>query len=387
MRFSSRLDWTLPANPIARMLAAKCEAGETILDLTESNPTHAGIEYPAQQIAEAFASPRLLQYEPDPAGSMAVREAIADYYNGAASPGRILLTASTSEAYAYLFKLLCDPGDEILVPRPSYPLFDFLARLENVRVRQYPLFYDHGWHIDLHAMAAAATDRTRAAVIVNPNNPTGHYLKRREWTEVAHLCRERGMAVISDEVFADYGHGPDPDRIEFLADDPAVLTFSLSGLSKIVGLPQMKLGWIVVGGPDRRDAWSRLELGADTYLSVGTPVQVAAPRLLALRREIQNQIRARLAANLEALESRLRDETSVQVLRIEGGWYATLRVPRTCSEEERVLALLRDGNVLVQPGYFYDFDAEAFLILSLLTAPLVFADGLARVLEVVRHCA
>jgi len=360
-------------------------AGEPILDLTESNPTHARIEYPAQQIADAFANARLLEYHPDPAGSLAVREAVADYYNGAASTDRILLTASTSEAYGYLFKLLCDPGDEILVPRPSYPLFDYLARLESVRVRQYPLFYDHGWHIDLHALETAATNRTRAVVLVNPNNPTGHFLKHREWMELAAVCQARGLAVISDEVFADYGHEPDENRIEFLAGDPPVPAFSLSGLSKTVGLPQMKLGWIVVGGPESGAAWSRLELVADTYLSVGTPVQAAAPRLLALRHDVQQRIRARLAANLGELQSRLRSEPAVQALRIEGGWYATVQVPRTRKEEEWALALLRDANVLVQPGYFYDFETEAFLVLSLLTETSIFVEGLSQMLDVLRR--
>jgi aspartate/methionine/tyrosine aminotransferase len=385
LRFSSRLDWTLAPNPLARLLAAKKGAGEPILDLTESNPTHARIEYPAQEIADAFASARLLEYHPDPAGSLAVREAVADYYRGAASADRILLTASTSEAYGYLFKLLCDPGDEILVPRPSYPLFDYLARLESVRVRQYPLFYDHGWHIDLHALETAATDRTRAVVLVNPNNPTGHFLKHREWMELAAVCRVRGLAVISDEVFADYGHEPDESRIEFLAGDPPVLAFSLSGLSKTVGLPQMKLGWIVVGGRESGAAWSRLELVADTYLSVGTPVQAAAPGLLALRHDIQGRIRARLTSNLEELQSQLRSEPAVQAMRIEGGWYATLQVPRTRTEEEWALALLRDANVLVQPGYFYDFETEAFLVLSLLTETSIFEKGLSRVLDVLHH--
>jgi aspartate/methionine/tyrosine aminotransferase len=385
LKFSSRLDWTLAPNPLARLLAAKRAAGEPILDLTESNPTHAGIEYPAEEIADGFAGARLLEYEPDPAGSLAVREAVAGYYNGAASADRILLTASTSEAYAYLFKLLCDQGDEVLVPRPSYPLFDYLARLESVHVRQYPLFYDHGWHIDLHALATTATDRTRAVVVVNPNNPTGHFLKARAWSELAVFCQQRGLAVISDEVFADYGHEPDGDRIEFLAGNPPVLTFSLSGLSKTVGLPQMKLGWIVLGGPETAAAWSRLELIADTYLSVSTPVQVAAPRLLALRGDIQSRIRARLAANLEELRAQLGSEPAVQALRIEGGWYATLQVPRTRTEEEWALALLRDANVLVQPGYFYDFETEAFLVLSLLTETSVFAEGLSRMLAVLRH--
>jgi aspartate/methionine/tyrosine aminotransferase len=366
-------------------LEAKRAAGESILDLTESNPTHAQIEYPAREIAGAFGSPRLLQYDPDPAGSYAVRECISEYYDGTAEPKQIILTSSTSEAYAYLFKLLCDPGDEILVPRPSYPLFEFLARLENVRVSQYPLFYDHGWHIDLHALSSAITERTRAVVLVNPNNPTGHFLKRREWTGLVEICLHRGLAVISDEVFADYSYQPDVERVEFVADHPPVLAFSLSGLSKIVGLPQMKLGWMVAGGPDDRvrDALKRLELIADTYLSVGTPIQVAAGPLLELRHTVQAQIRARLTANLETLRSKVKGQPAVELLQAEGGWYATLRIPQTRTEEGWALALLRDANVLVQPGFFYDFESEAFLILSLLTEPVGFVEGLCRLFEIV----
>jgi alanine-synthesizing transaminase len=382
VRFSSRLDWTLRTNPITQILQVKRAAGEPILDLTESNPTHAGIEYPAREIAGAFDDPGILRYEPNPAGSVAVRELVSEYYNGAAGPDRILLTASTSEAYGYLFKLLCDPGDSILVPRPSYPLFEYLARLESVDVRHYPLFYDHGWHLDLHALEAGITDRTRALVLVNPNNPTGHFLKRGEWEGLAAICRRRGIAVISDEVFADYGFEDDGERIGFVADESPVLAFSLSGLSKIVGLPQMKVAWIVLGGPelDRRAAWDRLELIADTYLSVGTPVQVAAARLFALRHDIQTRIRERIVANLEHLREASVRAPGVTLLRAEGGWYATLEIPRTRSEEEWTLALLREQSVLVQPGFFYDFESEAFLILSLLTEPHTFREGAARLL-------
>jgi alanine-synthesizing transaminase len=371
------------------MLQAKRAAGEPVLDLTEANPTHAGIEYPSREIAGAFDDPGILRYEPDPAGSFAVRELVSKYYKGAAAPGRILLTASTSEAYGYLFKLLCDPGDAILVPRPSYPLFEYLARLESVQVRHYPLFYDHGWHLDLHALEAAITDRTRALVLVNPNNPTGHFIKRGEWEGLAAICQRRGIAVISDEVFADYSFEDDAERIGFVADESPVLAFSLSGLSKIVGLPQMKLGWIVLGGPelDWRAAWDRLELIADTYLSVGTPVQVAASRLLVLRHDIQRRIRERLITNLERLRAAIVSVPAVTLLRAEGGWYATLQVPRTRSEEEWSLALLRERSVLVQPGFFYDFESDAFLILSLLTEPATFREGVARLLEILHHAA
>jgi alanine-synthesizing transaminase len=281
-----------------------------------------------------------------------------------------VITASTSEAYAYLFKLLCNPGDEVLVPRPSYPLFDFLASLESVQVRQYPLFYQDAWHIDLHALRQAVTPRTRAIVLVNPNNPTGSYLKRLELEVLVEL----GLPIISDEVFSEYSFEEESDRITTLADTDRVLTFSLSGLSKLCGLPQMKLGWMVVNGPAREsaEAMARLELIADTFLSVGTPVQVALPSLLKAGASVRRQIQERTRANLALVKK--------HALHVEGGWYAILRVPRVRTEEEWVLHLLEHHDVLVQPGFFYDFESEAFLVLSLLTREDTFREGLERIL-------
>jgi alanine-synthesizing transaminase len=385
--FSSRLAWRLTRNPIARLLAEKRAAGETILDLTESNPTRAGIAYPAAEISRALADPRALAYDPDPAGLPDAREAVSAYYRERgcdAAPERILLTASTSEAYAYLFKLLADPGDEILSPRPSYPLFEYLAALESVSIVQYPLFYDHGWHMDLAALRDRITERTRAIVLVNPNNPTGSYLKRHELDALLAIASGRGLALISDEVFGDYTFTEDPSRVGTLAGLTEALEFSLSGLSKIGGLPQMKLGWIAMAGEPqrRRDAWERLELIADTYLSVGTPVQVAFPSLLALGAGVQAQIQARTRANLAHLRSALPANAASTLLDVEGGWYATLQVPRTRTEQEWVLDLLRSANVLVQPGFFYDFESEAYLVLSLLTESAAFREGVRRLLAI-----
>ena len=380
--FSSRLQWSAPLNPITELLRRKREAGERIFDLTESNPTHAGIHYPAGEISRALSAGQVLRYDPDPFGNRGARDAVSAYYGRQVETERIVLTASTSEAYAYLFKLLADPGDEILVPRPSYPLFEYLARLESVRVVQYPLFYDHGWHFDSAALRAAVTGRTRAIVIVDPNNPTGSYLKTHELEELAAIARERDLAIISDEVFSDYWIEEDPRRVSTFLSVEDVLAFSLSGLSKIVGLPQMKLGWMVVSGPRRarEAALSRLELIADTYLSVGAPVQAALPALLALRGPIQQQIRSRLAANLAALRS-VAALCEARVLEIEGGWCATLQMPRVQTEEEWVAGLLEHHNVFVQPGYFYDFESEPFLILSLLTEPAILAEGVDRLVE------
>ena len=384
--FSSRLDWTTRPNPISRMLEARRRAGETVLDLTESNPTHAGIDYPAEAIAEAFGDRRAVRYEPEPFGLESAREAVARYYADAGvavDPSRLVLTASTSEAYAWLFKLLAAPGDEVLTPRPSYPLFEFLAKLESVNVVQYPLFYDHGWRVDIAALRALVTRRTRAIVTVHPNNPTGSFLDRDELDELVAVASEHALALVSDEVFSDYWFERDAARVGVVAEVADVLSFSLSGLSKIVGLPQMKLGWMMVGGPAelRRAALARLEFIADTYLSVGTPVQLAAPALLEMRGGIQGQMRERLARNLARLRAELAAAPEVRLLAVEGGWYATLQVPRVRSEEEWVLALLGERGVLVQPGFFYDFESEAFLVVSLLTRPDVFDEGLRRLVE------
>jgi alanine-synthesizing transaminase len=374
--FSSRLSWDLRPNPLSLLLEEKRRAGARILDLTESNPTHAGLAYSDVEILAALGNPKVLSYDPAPRGLIAAREAVCGYYaerGVSVDPSRLLLTASTSEAYAYLFKLLADPCDEVLVPRPSYPLFEFLASLESVRVRQYPLRYDGAWHIDFDALKKAIGPRTRAIVVVNPNNPTGSFVKRDELARLEAL----GIAMISDEVFSDYEFAADATRIGTLIGAPRILTFSISGLSKIAGLPQMKLGWIVAGGPGHKAALDRLELIADTYLSVATPVQVALPKLLGSA--VRQQIRERTRANLAFLRSAAVG-SPLQALQVEGGWYAIVQVPRTLNEEEWALALLRDCDVQVQPGFFYDFESEAFLALSLLPAPGVFEEGVRRLL-------
>jgi len=379
--FSSRFHWDLHPNRLARLLAEKRSRGASVLDLTESNPTRAGLEYPAE-ILQAFEHPGLLRYEPAPAGAGEARESVAAYYaarNCPVEPERILLTASTSEAYAYLFKLLTDPGDQVLVPQPSYPLFEYLANMESVEVRQYPLSYQGGWSIDLEGLAAAITERTRAIVVVHPNNPTGSFLKVAERDALVRICAERGMALISDEVFSDYAFGPDPLRAGSLAAVGDCLAFSLSGLSKIAGLPQMKLGWIVAGGPTqlRREAMEKLEWVADTYLSVGTPVQCAAASLLRAGELVQRQIRERSRAQLAMAREALAGSAG-NILAVEGGWYIVVQVQRMRSEEEWTLGLLDREDVLAQPGYFYDFESEAYLVISLLTAPEIFREGMDR---------
>lgn len=380
--FSSRLHWDIAPNRISQLLEERRASGAAILDLTESNPTLAGFSYPSQEILSALADSRALRYEPAAAGLPEARTALSQYYGGRVIAHRILLTASTSEAYSFVFKLLADPGDEVLVPAPSYPLFDYLAALESVRVVQYPLVYDGAWFIDFDSLRRLITAKTRAIVLVNPNNPTGSYLKSAELERLVALCGEYNLALISDEVFADYAFGDEPRLVRSLTGVDQVLTFCLSGLSKVAGLPQLKLGWIVVNGPlgDRARAFERLELIADTYLSVSSPVQWAAPKLLTLRTEIQHQIIARVRENRAFLASQIGTTSPWKLLTTEGGWYAILEAPRIQSEEEWVLQLLAQNSVLVQPGFFFDFDREAFLVLSLLTRPEVFREGVRRIL-------
>jgi alanine-synthesizing transaminase len=384
--FSSRFHWDLRPNSLTELLRVKRAAGARILDLTESNPTNAGFVFPADEILDALADPRSLRYEPSPAGLLAAREAVAGRYYAQrgdnVEPSRILLTASSSEAYAFLIKLLTEPGDELLVPRPSYPLFEFLATLENVGISPYPLIYHEGWSIDTDALTRSITERTRAIVLVNPNNPTGSFVKRRELDRLIALCREHSLAIISDEVFSDYAFAADPERVASLTGVNEILTFSLSGLSKVAGLPQMKLGWIVTSGPasGRAAAMERLEVIADTYLSVATPVQHALPRLLEAGENIREQIRRRTRKNLDTLLASA-GNSPLRTLPVEAGWYATLQVPRIRTEEEWALQLLDRSNVLVQPGYFYDFDQDGLLVLSLLAPADVFSEGVRRVEE------
>jgi len=388
--FSSRLKWSQRPNRLSALLTEKRLAGARALDLTESNPTRAGLSYPQAEILEALADTNALHYDPSPRGLESARQAVAGYYRDrrcSIDPGRILLTASTSEAYSYLFKLLTNPGDEILAPRPSYPLFEFLAGLESVHIRQYPLRYDGVWHVDFEALEQSVTPRTRAIVVVNPNNPTGSFLKIAELERLEKVAVGHGLTILSDEVFRDYALTEDDSRASTLVGERTALTFSMSGLSKIAGLPQMKLGWIVVSGPADSDpkvepALDALELIADTYLSVSTPVQIALPRLLELSGGVMEQIRQRTAANLVRLRGAIHNSAAT-LLRIEGGWYAVMQVPRTLTEEEWILKLLGECNVLVQPGFFYDFESEAFLVVSLLTEPATFAEGIERLRRII----
>lgn len=383
--FSSRLSFDVPTNRLSAALATLRLAGAAFDDLTESNPTKVGLTYPPR-LLDALASPAGMKYDPQALGAKAARQAVAADLRRrglATSADRVVLTASTSEAYSLLFKLLCDPGDDVLVPAPSYPLFEYLARLESVLVRPFRLEYHGEWSVDLDGLKRQATPRTRAVVVVNPNNPTGSYLKRPELDALAAFCAARGIAVVGDEVFAEYVLDVDMRRACSVLAQRQALTFSLGGLSKSLGLPQLKLGWMAVGGPDdlARQALDRLELICDTYLSVSTPVQEALPSLLNYGAVVRTLIRERVTRNYQAVREMAAAYPSVTVLLSEGGWYAVLQVAAMQTEESLVLQLLEQDRVLVHPGYFFDFAREAFLVVSLLPAPEVFDRAMTRVLK------
>jgi aspartate/methionine/tyrosine aminotransferase len=387
--FSKRSNWSICKNRLALALEAKRQAGSTILDLTESNPTRAGFEYPAEEILGSLSRRASLLYEPHPQGLEAARLAVCAYYSQrgvAIRPEQLVLTSSTSEAYAHLFRLLGDPGDNFLTPRPSYPLFEYLAGLENIELRPYRLLYDDGWYMDLHSLEEAVSESTRAILMVNPNNPTGSFLKRDELLRLREIARRHYLAWIVDEVFFDYPLQMDPSSIRSLADEQGPLTFVLNGLSKMSALPQVKLAWILVCGPqeEKGKALERLELIADTFLSVGTPVQHAAATLLEARNILQPQIRKRLQNNLRLLNDELA-LSPARALRVEGGWYAVVQVPRTRSEEEWVVDLLENHDVLVHPGFFFDIPSEAFLVFSLLTPTEIFHAALQRFKACLSH--
>jgi alanine-synthesizing transaminase len=427
--FSERTHWTLGHNLFTRAVEEARATGAHLLDLAVSNPTRVGLEYDSAAILGALASPRALDYDPQAKGLVVAREAVARYYRDLSArgdrdvesnvstgidldPERIVLTTSTSEGYSFVFRLLCNAGDELLVPKPSYPLFEFLADLQDVKLVPYPLIYDHGWQMDFPSLEKAVTTRTRGVVVVHPNNPTGSYVSEVERGLLNEFCRAHGLAVIVDEVFLDYGleesqsdeappansrflHalldrrapiqrlGRNDKAVGSFAGNEEVLTFTLSGLSKISALPQMKVAWVVTSGPEDEvaAAMGRLEVIADTYLSMNAPVQWVVPVLLEQRKDIQRQLMGRVRTNLAELDRQLAGQTVCSRLNVEGGWYAVLRVPVTRSDEELAIELVREKGVLVHPGHFYDFPREGYLVLSLITANKEFAEGIGKVLE------
>jgi alanine-synthesizing transaminase len=376
--FSRRTAWDLQANRLARRLEDLRASGRPLVDLTETNPTRAGLTWDAEELASLLSGPALPVYDPAPSGLEAGRRAVSGYLavRGAeVASDRVLLTASTSEAYSMLFKLLCDPGDEVLVPSPSYPLLDLLADAESVRLHRYPLLYDGQWHIDRHTLAAAVTGATRALVVVSPSNPTGALVSPQELSFLQELCSRNGLALIGDEVFADTARGD----TGCVAAESSCLAFHLSGLAKVCGLPQLKVAWMAAAGPAELvdPALARLETIADLYLSVSSPAQRALAPLLARRESFLGKLRERLTANRALLELASLREAPWSLLRSGGGWSAVVQVGQSYEEEALCLALLDDG-VVVQPGFFYDFPGNGYLVLSLLPETAVFREGLER---------
>lgn len=365
--FSKRAQWNAAVN---RLTVARNAYRGTLLDLTSSNPTKAGLRYPLDELADVMSRASRAPYDPQPLGIVSAREAVAREL--ACEPSDVVITASTSEAYSFLFKLLCDPGDALLTAKPSYPLLEHLAALELIELHYFALELHKRWEVDPARISEALTDRTRAVLVVNPNNPTGSYIAAAEQDAIARF----GIPVISDEVFHPFTFGdPSPS---FVRDD--VLTFTLGGLSKSAGLPHYKLGWIRVSGPGKREAIDAIELIADNFLSVATPVQVALPELLAIAPRIRDSIRERTSANLATLTIAIANAPAATVLPVEGGWSAVIRVPRIESDEALALRLIEQHGVVVHPGYFFDFDADGYLVVSLLTEPEIFNEGIARII-------
>jgi aspartate/methionine/tyrosine aminotransferase len=400
--FAERTNWNLTPNRLSEALAQHLAAGKRLYDLSASNPTEVGFSYDRETILHAMCNEAALTYVPDPQGLLRARQGVAEYYaerGDEVAAEDIILTASTSEAYSFVFHALCNPGDELLVPAPSYPLFGFLAGINDVVLAHYPLIYDHGWQIDFPSLEKAITPRTRGIIVVNPNNPTGHFVKPEELSTLNEICSARDMALIADEVFLDFAHGDANGRRELgrvsrprggngtkpptLATNSGALTFTMSGLSKISGLPQMKAAWLVASGPEplQKEALERIEVIADTYLSMNAPIQLALPVFLQQRHGFQKQVMMRVRRNVGELDRQLMMRKTCSRLEIEGGWYAVVRVPVTRSDDDLAVDLLTKKGIYVHPGHFYDFATDGHLIVSLIMPEREFAEGCRQMLS------
>ncbi len=385
MKFSTRTGWHRSEShyvaAVARARAAD-ELQHTLIDLTVANPAACGLGMNSNRALAPLSRVENLIYDPQPLGMLRPREAVAAYYadrSATVAAEKILLTASTSEAYTYLLRLLCNVNDEVLIAAPGYPLLDVLAELCDVSLKYYPVFYDHGWHIDRAALETAITPRTRAIIVVHPNNPTGHYTRTGERAYLETICGQHDLALIVDEVFLDYAI--DFPGESFVCGDHPALTFVLSGLSKIAALPQMKVGWMAAAGPGSGEALERLEIIADSYLSVGTPAQNALRDWLKASAVVQAVVRARVQANLAAIAEMLPPLSPITRLLVEAGWYAILRLPNLAQAEEVAVRLLKTHQVLVQPGHLFGMDEDCWLVISLLPEETVFREGFRRILE------
>ena len=385
--FSARTSWSLTPNELTRLCEERKRAGLPILDLTESNPTRCGFEYDHNKILDAFHDPHILSYQPNPRGLNSARKAVLEYYQAhgiGLDISQIFLTASTSEAYSFIFRLLGDPGDQLLAPQPSYPLFEFLARLNDLDRAHYPLVEEDEWRVDCNALERQISDRSRAILMVHPNNPTGSFVSWQEREFLIDLCAKLNVALIADEVFYDYQHETsESEKPRSLAGESRTLVFTLSGLSKISALPQMKCSWIVLSGPENlvKGASARLEVITDTYLSTSTPVALALPALLSLRHELQPQIMARIRVNLACLDRLIGGDAPVSRITVQGGWYAVLRLPTWQSDEAWSLRLIEEDGLFVHPGHFYDFQSESRAVVSLICLPEVFETGISRLIR------
>lgn len=385
---SKRFGFNIDANRLSLLLKKKKSTGSRILDLTMSNPTDAGLNYDSIGILNSIAKPESLYYLPEPKGLASARESVSRYYlekNVRVKVDDIFLTSGTSEAYSFIFKLLTDPFDEIFIPRPSYPLFSFIAGMESVHLKYYDIVYTKNkiWEIDFDSISKQLTKKTKAIILVNPNNPTGNFVKIKEINSLSRICEMNTIALICDEVFLDYGLDVEPINIFSLAGINTHLTFILSGISKICGLPQMKLSWIVVSGPGEicKEAKEKLEIITDTYLSVGTPVQLAIGDLLSGRYLIHKQIKNRITKNYDILKSVTVNSNLMDLFKTEGGWYSVVKVNKNIDEETMAYDLLNLKDVYIHPGYFFDFTCEGYIVLSLLTPAEIFEEGIKRILE------
>ncbi|MBI3194152.1 MAG: pyridoxal phosphate-dependent aminotransferase [Ignavibacteriae bacterium] len=383
MNFSNRTSWHCHPNTLSLLLEQKTKRGEKILDLIVSNPTGCGFLFPEEDLLAALSDSRSLKYEPNPRGMLSAREAIVRYYSEkhiSIETSKIFLTASTSESYSLIFKLLCNAGEHVLVPRPSYPLFDYLSQVNDVHLRHYDLHYNDEWMLDIQSIRDAINPQTKAIVIINPHNPTGMFLKRHEFEAIKHIAREHSLALIVDEVFIDYAFESTQEIIS-TTEESDVLTFTLNGISKSCGLPQMKLGWFVVTGSGLQvtETEERLEILCDTFLSVNTPVQVALPRLLQSGENIRQQICKRITTNYTFLQSLSHHHSLITTYQSDGGWYGILRAPQTQTDEEWAIELLEKRNVHLYPGYFFDFQTEGNLVVSLLVEEDTFKLGIKEI--------
>jgi hypothetical protein len=388
--FSSRTDWDFRPSPLFALVEQKRNRGDTILDLTESNPTRCGFLFEPDLLFPPDSLSASVRYDPDPKGLLTAREAVAEWYarqGVVVDPARIVLTSSTSEAYSFLFKLLCNAGDSVAVPKPSYPLFEYLCTLNDVACQQYRLAYDGEWHFDKSSMEHTLQANTKALVLVHPNNPTGSYVKLEERDAIVGLSQKRRIPVIVDEVFSRFPFAEDPRRCATFASMRENLTFTLNGISKLLGLPQMKLAWIVVSGPDDEcvQAMQRLEVIADSYLSVSAQVQVALRSLLAHADDTIDRIHSRVSGNFRTVRNELPPGSLMSVLDCEGGWNAILRLPSTKSDEEWAMAILEEQNVLTHPGSLFDLDTRSCLAISLLPEATSIAEGIRRIAAVVER--